>query len=216
MNPITKAEFARLGKFSPQFVNGELRKDPPTLDTVIHKGKEKIDLDGYKTVLFLQNYGRNQKENTAEIIDTAIEATTNKPKLPSDKSELIKEKLREDIQKVKIDNDKKRGALIPLILIKRVFNKLYSIDENQFKTLGINAAPKISTIYNSSNSEKVKSILELLEKENDSGIKKEINNILNQGESDRVIEVNKILEKATFGILKSIKREIDKFLKNVN
>lgn len=134
----------------------------------------------------------------------------------ADHQELKRLKLKEDIEKVRIDNERKRGALFPKVLIKRVFGRLHSIDENQFKILGTSVSPGISAIYNKANTEKTKQILSLFKKEDDKELKKEINKILNIGETDRILEMTNLLEDKTNGILKAIKREIDKFLKNLD
>lgn len=233
MNPITKAAFARHGGFSPQYVNEQIRKDPYLIDLVNHNGKEQVDLDGDATILFLDSHSKNklkesspkehentpplktkETKNTTETVDARSEKVRKKYGT-EEKHILEKQKLVENIDKLRIDNEKKRGSLIPKILIERVFSRLYSIDENQFKALGINVSPKISAVYNSANTDKTKLILGLIKKESDIELKKEINKILNAGEPDRILEMNKILEDATGGILSAIKREFDKFLKNI-
>jgi len=52
-----------------------------------------------------------------------------------DKIKLECEKKTEEIQKLRIENGKKRGDLIERDLIRRVFSKLGSIDKNQFLQL---------------------------------------------------------------------------------
>ena len=135
--------------------------------------------------------------------------------LQKEKAELEKERIAETVEKLRIDNEKKRGETIPKILIKRYITRLHSIDENQFKTLGINVSPKISAVYNSSNTDKIKSILELIGKKSDNSLKKELNKILNKDEPERILEMNQILEDGTGIILKAVHRESEKFLKNI-
>jgi hypothetical protein len=237
MNPITKSAFAELAKFSRQYLNELIRDDKIILNTVVLNGKEMIDLDGPETQSYLKSRNRNayspKKQKQEKPKKNLKKTTKQKPQTTTKKSsnnnqegyngttgneekrDLQNKKLIEDIEKVRIDNEKKRGALIPKILIQRVFSRLYSIDENQFKSLGINVSPKISSVYNSENNKKTREILTLLEKEKDAGLKKEINKILNAGESQRILEMNRILEDATGGILVAVKRELDKFLKNI-
>lgn len=137
------------------------------------------------------------------------------PKAYTDKQELEKQKLVSQIRALDVATDKKRGILIPVILIKRVFGRLHSIDENQFKTLGVSASPEISAIYNNANETKTKQILELFGKEKDKNLKKSISKILNAKEAERILEMTGVLENKASEILKAIKREIDKFLKNI-
>lgn len=132
-----------------------------------------------------------------------------------EKHELDKNRIREVTEKYRIDNEKRRGELIPKNLIKKVFARFYSIDANQFKTLGIKVSPGISSLYNSSNTEKTKNILELIGKKSDRELKKEINKILNSGESERILQMNRILEDGTGIVLGAIHRESEKFLKNI-
>jgi len=123
--------------------------------------------------------------------------------------------LKKTTKKTRIHNEKARGKLIPKILIKRVFARLYSIFENQLKGLGVSASPKISAVYNDSNKQKTKQILELIEKPDDKILASEINKILNSGEEERILEITGILEDSVMIIIRSIQREFDKFLKNI-
>lgn len=223
MNPKTQSYFVKETGLSKQAISKACKAGKFTMCTVA--GKDMIDLDGYLTVEWLYTHPFKNKNNEAAAQKNNEENTneherkpiTHKTKLKyntDETAELKRQKIREDIEKIKIDNDKKRGDLIPKILIKRLFSKLYSIDENQFKNLGVNVSPKISSIYNSSNAEKTSIIMALIDRK-DEELKKDISKILNSGESDRILKVNSALEDATNGILLNIQRAIDMFLRQI-
>lgn len=173
-----------------------------------------------------QNPSKTPSEPTTEPVQTKrLNTTIQPPKInnPSgnngaplgeEKKELEIDRLKETIEKLKIDNNKKRGDYIPKVLIVNFFNQLYAIDENQIKTLDVNIAPKISTMNNEANSEKTKKILELMDKKKDKELKKKINQILSSGEPERKKRLSEICEDATSKILKNIQREIDSALDN--
>jgi len=131
-------------------------------------------------------------------------------------SKSLKEvKLEEQIEEIRIKNQIKRADLVQKKIVIKVFNRFYGIHETQFKSLGVNGGPKISSIYNKSNSVKTEEILKLLDKSEDKNLKSDIKKILNSGEPERINQMNQTLEDATGSILKSIQIEVDKFLKHV-
>ncbi len=225
MDLITQSYLVGKTGLSKQAINKAFKLNYFT--TVEEGGRLKIDLDGHLTVEWLRAHPF--KEKTEYIIAKKKPAKKKKKKeIPksetkagsqtsrSEKKQLLEiEKLKEGNEKIRIDNGKKRGTLIPKILIKRVFARLYSIFENQLKALGISASPKISAVYNESNKEKTKQILELIEKQEDKILHSEINKILNSGEEERILKTTGILEDSIMIIIRSIQREFDKFLKNI-
>lgn len=239
MTPISKSDFARQCNITRQYIGQVIKKD--LLDICVHKNKEHIDLDGVNTQFFLSERQGTVPTKTVEEKPTkpAIEPIKEKVKQPppkthtqiqppkinnpsgnngaplgEEKKELEIDRLKETIEKLKIDNNKKRGDYIPKVLIVNFFNQLYAIDENQIKTLDVNIAPKISTMNNEANSEKTKKILELMDKKKDKELKKKINQILSSGEPERKKRLSEICEDATSKILKNIQREIDSALDN--
>jgi len=233
MDLTTQAYLVTKTGLTKQAVNKAFKANYFT--TVEDKGRLKIDLDGHLTVEWLKKHPFKVKTEKkivkSESLKEPIKKTKSKPQkkdIPkadtpegshtsrsADKQLLELEKLEKGNTKLDIDNDKKRGHLIPKILIKRVFARLYSIFENQLKALGVSASPKISAVYNESNKTKTSQILELIERQEDKILNSEINKILNSGEEERILETTGILEDSIMIIIRSIKREFDKFLKNI-
>jgi hypothetical protein len=220
---VSKSEFAKIIGVSPSRV-GKIT-DQLTLVSVEGKVKPQIDLLGIATLKYREKREQSQGETEPAQPDitpppkiTGIGSGNNpashQPK-PTTKSALEIEKLEEGNEKLRIDNEKKRGNLIPKILIKRVFSRLFSIHENQFKSLGVKITPAISAVYNDSNQQKTLEILESIGKEKDKALKSEIGKILESGEPDRILKTNGIIEDATSQILKAVQREFEKFLKNI-
>lgn len=222
MNPATQKQLKELTGLSKQAVSKACAAGHITM--VISNGKKMVDLDGHSTVEWLQKHPLQ----TAPIVNQPappvikntipINDSNNPSGLASigENKKLKDEKLEEQIEELKIKNQQKRADLVSKKLAVKVFNRFYGIHENQLKTLGISASPKISAIYNKSNSVKTNELLKFLEKEDDKDLKSEIIKILNSEESDRINSVNQTLEDSIGLILKSIQIEIDKFLKHTN
>lgn len=235
MKLTTPKEISRITKKSAQYIDRELKKNPPTL-TVITKGKTasgkkriKIDLDGELTQKFIRlrvpdsEYLKPEKKKatrTEEKIknEPAEEFDPLESRNPSglaatgEAGELKAEKTREEIEKLRIDNQQKRGALIEKKLIVMVFNRLANIDENQFRALNVRACPKIIALDSKRNDEKVNEILELFGKEKSKTLRTETLKILNSGESEKTSEITEILEEDTGKVLKNIQREFGDYL----
>lgn len=233
MTPITKADLARRAGKSAQYIDKVQKKYPPVIDfiEVPHPKSGKIKIlvnpEGELTRKFLikclgsgtspQKKPHAQKKTTGPIIEHAEESETKTWTPPTEavqqeKHDLEKIKLKKQIEEIEIKNEIKRGELIEKKLLKRFFARMYSIDENQLKSIGIKVTPEISEIYNEENDAKTKEILKLIKKEKDKSLGQEIKKILNAGEPDRMLKTTKALENTTGTILKAIKREIDKFL----
>jgi hypothetical protein len=132
-------------------------------------------------------------------------ATTEAKNLKERNTELKNEELE-----IKISQS--RGDLVEKKLSVSIFNKIYGIHENQFKSLSVKTNPKIESIYTSEYQIKTIEILEALGKTGDNDAKKEIMKILNTGESTRFRKLNEVMEDETMIILKNIQFEIDRFL----
>lgn len=224
MTVITKTKFAKMLGVSDAYIYKI--QDQLTFVKVKGKKKKQIDLMGVDTLEFLKkremsipNFGDDEPDEP----ERKKPAGRNPSGLPlaentnayENKRSLENTKLNEQIEKLRIENQQKRGNLIAKNLIVKVFNRIYSILQNQFKPMGINAMPKISAVYNSSNIVKAKEILKLFDLENDNGKRSEILNIMNSGEQDRVNEGNQILEDSVGDILKNVQRAIKKFLESI-
>ena len=210
MNLIPQSKFKDLVGISKQAVSQLVKSGAVTS---VKKGRyPQIDLDGALTQQYLDEKADQKAESTRDY-STGI----SKPTQPiiGDKRSYEIEKIREQIQEIQIKNAIKRGDLVEKKLIKKVFDRLYQIDQDELKVLGVNVSPKISAVYNSSNSEKVKEILKLIDNTNKE-LKSDISTIINSGETDRVTEVTQIIEDAVGFIMKSIQNEINKFLSNIN
>lgn len=224
-NLTSQSKFATQCGVKRQFISQEIKTKPYIIDMAPdpRTGKAKVDLDGINTIAFLLKHKQKNQQKEQQP-DQPPAQPPRQPANPTGyngapnfgtKQELEVEKLKESVEKLRIDNEKKRGSLIPKRLIKLVFGKLYSIDSNQFKTLGVSASPEISDVYNEENDQKTEEILKLFGKEEDKNLKKNISKILNSGEEARMLKTSNVLEDKTSKILKSIKRIFDDFLKNI-
>lgn len=221
MNPATQKQIKELTGLSKQAVSKACKAGHITM--VYSDGKKMVDLDGHLTVEWLKRHPAQTapavNQPVLPIIKTPPQNDSSNPSgLPStgETKKLQNEKLEEQIEDLKIKNQQKRADLIPKKLVVTVFNRIYSIDENQLKPIGVNVMPKISSVYNESNSVKAKELLEYLGKEDDKNLKSEILKILNANEDDRINECNQILEDEIGSVLKNIKREIEKLFKNMD
>ena len=209
MNLIPQSKFKDLVGISKQAVSQLVKSGAVTS---VKKGRyPQIDLDGALTQQYLAEKADQKAESTRDY-STDI----SKPTQPilGDKRSYEIEKIREQIQEIQIKNAIKRGDLVEKKLIKKVFDRIYSIDQQQLKPMGFNVSPKISAVYNSANAEKSIQIMELIKSE-DSELKAEIGRILNAGEPDRINEMNQIIEDATGVVLENVQREITKFLETI-
>lgn len=219
MKLVTKSQFAKIVGISSTRV-GKIA-DQLTLVQVEGKVKPQIDLEGVATIEY-----RKKRELPEPTIQAETPPPKTSPHLPGNnlsgisnatpEEKALKDiKLEEQIEELKIKNQIKRSDLVQKKVAIKVFNKFYSIHENQLKTLGINIGPDISSIYNKSNAIKTEEIAKHLDRSEDKLLKAEINKILNSGEPERINDMNQVFEDATGSILKSIQIEIDKFLKHV-
>jgi hypothetical protein len=222
MNPVTQKEIKELTGLSKQFISRECGKNKLTMCE--HNGKRMVDLDGHFTIEWLRRHRPKTNEQPPPKIPIQdkinfdlINSNSNNPSgLPgSNESTKLKEiKLQEQIEELRIKNQQKRGALISKKIVVKVFNRIYNIDESQFKSIGVNVSPKISAVYNNGNSEKADLLIAYF-KENSNPEKSDIAKILNSGEPLRINEMNQILEDTTGAILKGVQREITSFLEKM-
>lgn len=223
MNLINQTQLGKISGTTRQNVGKAIKRIPAVLTLMKHKGVTKIDLDGALTQNWIGTRGqtpekkeeiKKKKKNTAKEITPDQVSEFTPPTAALEKHELEKRKLILGNEKLEIENGKKRGKLIKKDLVQKVFGRIYSIDENQFKTIGMTVAPKITAAFGEANQKKSIEILKLF-KSDSIEKKKEIVKILNAGGPDRILEIRKILEDAVWTILKNIKRLIDKFLQDV-
>lgn len=231
MNPVTQAQIKKLTGLSKQFISKECKAERLTMCE--SNNKRMVDLDGHLTVEWLRQ--RSDKITKKVVPETPIDKDKiidliNKPQQSSgnnpsglstadpDEKKLKDVKLEEQIEQLRIKNQQSRGDLIEKFQVKKLFGKMYEIDQNEFKTINVSITPKISAVYNTANTTKTKDIIELITAETDikaskiKNLKSEINKTLEAGEPDRILEMNKILEDATGKILENIQREIDGFI----
>lgn len=207
MNLITQSKFKDLIGVTKQAVSQLVKSGRVT---AVKKGRyNQIDLDGALTQQYLAEKQESQADNSPEIPNGITSAPV------SEKRSLENDKIREQTEEIRLKIAIKRGDLVEKKLIKKVFDRIYAVDQTQFKPLGVSISPKISAVYNTGNAEKVLQILEAIGKPDDSELKAEIRKILNAGEPDRINEMNQIIEDATGVVLANIQREIDKFLEAV-
>ncbi len=81
------------------------------------------------------------------------------------KTEMEIKKMDIQIQQMKVKTDKDRNELISRELLKRVFSKLYAVDQNEFKTLSDKITPEIAAIAQVSDMKKQNQINELIQDE---------------------------------------------------
>lgn len=202
---------------TPQYI--DKIQDQLTFVNVKGKVKPQIDLHGSKTIQYLSERERKSGQQQIETQEPdPTQPKTNYGKLSSglpgaDTEELKalkKEKLEEEIEKIKIHNQQGRGSLIEKKLVELLFGKMYQIDVDQIKPLGNDISPKIIAIINEKNKQKAKEITENLKLKDDR--KKEIESILNAGEREIKTKIISVFEDTIGSILKNIQSEIDNFL----
>ena len=69
------------------------------------------------------------------------------------------------IKQIQINTEKLRNDLIPRVLVQRIISRLYTIDVNEFRTLGPNLAPEIAALASIDDSETIIKIEAIVEKE---------------------------------------------------
>ncbi|MEJ2043717.1 MAG: hypothetical protein P8X89_10625 [Reinekea sp.] len=119
MDPKSKSQFARMLGVTPQYI--DKIQDQLTFVNVKGKVKPQIDLHGSKTIQYLSERERKSGQQQIETQEPdPTQPKTNYGKLSSglpgaDTEELKalkKEKLEEEIEKIKIHNQQGRGSLI--------------------------------------------------------------------------------------------------------
>jgi hypothetical protein len=198
-------------------------KDQLTWVTIEGKKKPLVDIQGVKTLRYISEREKKIKNDPSAFHSTT--KSNEKKEAPpkqkiiypvsdqdNDEPSLKEIKTQEEIEKLRIANRQNRGKLIDKRIVKKVFDRLHTIDQNQLKTLGVTASPKISSVYNDGNKIKADRLIKELLKYG-TLTTTSILNILNQGEDDRINQANQILEDAIGDILVAIQKEINKFIK---
>ena len=134
---VTGAKFAELAGVTRQNINNLRSKGELT------QGEDGLyDLTDPKNMLYLAN-PRNRKANSdaqTHREDTEYEGTRNT------KEALELEKLQEQTYKIRLENQKRRGELIPRELVHKYIAKVHAIDQTQLHNLGIDLSPKIAAL----------------------------------------------------------------------
>ena len=122
-----------------------------------------------------------------EYTETDLSSIDDMNLLP--RADLDRLKIIEAIEASRVKKDKDRDNLIPRDLVRHIFSKIYSIDVNEFKNLGMNLAPAIAAITENDSPEVTTKINELIDKELHSilsHIKRIINDFLIKIESKKI------------------------------
>lgn len=82
-----------------------------------------------------------------------------------DRAEAERQKTLQYVEKLRIENQKNRNKLVDKRLVSNVFDKLYSIDVNGFRTLAPRVASKIAAIAGLEDAAKILSVEETINSE---------------------------------------------------
>lgn len=118
---------------------------------------------------------------------------------------------KQQIEEKRIKNEQQRGNLIEKSTVELLFGRMYQIDVDQIKPLGVDLSPKIITITNELNKQKAKTILEALEI-TDKSVLKQVESVLNSGEKEMKTKIISVCEDISAGILANVQAEINNFL----
>ena len=97
------------------------------------------------------------------------------------------------IQQIRVKTEEMRKELIPRVLVQRIISKLYTIDVNEFRTLGPNLAPEIAALAGIDDSETIIKIEAIVEKEVYNilrHVKRLMDDFLKSVEAEEIKEVN--------------------------
>ena len=145
------------------------------IKTCTERGKEVVNLDHRITKAYLASKTGSPKppkvENEKKVAKVAEVTPVDEPEEPKekkpdkfgrvrsldditdeniidvDKQDIDKFKVYEQALKTKLDREEKRGDLIPRIMVRQAFSKLYTIYVNQFKTAEDRLVPDICAIF---------------------------------------------------------------------
>jgi len=162
MDKITQSEFARRAGMSRQAVSNAIKRG------TIKKSGLKIDIDDPMNRLYLaeSRAGRTQKHTPhAQLTDKKLPIPGEDDLTVQDQLTLNQMKTIEDIRQKRVKTDKDRGVLIPRETVKKLFSRLYQIDVNQWRTLGMNVAPEVAAVIGSDKSGDILKINEIIEDE---------------------------------------------------
>jgi hypothetical protein len=202
-----------------------------TLIKVKGKKKLQIDLHGAATIQYLADREAalplpepETEQQTEPVEDPVPESVTvrkirTNPSNPSGlpnplnktKRELEEEKLKETIEKLHIDNQQSRGNLIEKKLVELLFGKIHQIDDDQFKSSGVDLSKRVLAIFNEKTRKKSTELLEIIKKDTNITQKK-IESILNSDDDVVKLKIMSVWEDITGDVLKSVQRETDSFL----
>ncbi|MCK5127564.1 MAG: hypothetical protein KAR42_15010 [candidate division Zixibacteria bacterium] len=99
-----------------------------------------------------------QPEDLIELLDLGNLGTLSKQS--ADRVKTIAQ-----IQQIRVKTEEMRKELIPRFLVQKIISKLYTIDVNEFRTLGPNLSPEIAALTSIDDSETIIKIEAIVEKE---------------------------------------------------
>jgi len=139
---ITCAEFARLCGVSRAAIQKAVENG--RLDVKKKGGKWKVKPSGLKSTAYFQQQFAKQNDIGATAVNE-VDFDKLDIRLLS-KADIDKYGALEKAKKTRDERRAKRQELIERKLVQTVFGKLYSIDKNEFLTLGDKLAPDIATL----------------------------------------------------------------------
>jgi len=142
---ISCSEFARLCGVSRAAV--QKAKDGGKLDIVKDGDRWKVRPSGSKSVAYFQQQFAKQNDVGATGVDEthALDIENIDIRLVS-KADIDKYGALEKAKETRDKRRLKRRELIERQLVQTIFGKLYSIDKNEFLTIGDKLAPDIATL----------------------------------------------------------------------
>jgi len=185
MKFISQSEFARSCKVSPNAIANAISKG----DLTAHKQGERVylDLTDPKTRAYKRLHTQKSKpgngradrqdnggSNALTTLSPGLRAKI-KGLLGADTtfeefneiSEAFTNKLKtlQQIQDIKTRTDRARRKLIDRDLVAKMFGKIYTVDVNEFRMLGMNLAPELASIFNVDDPALVLAATERIDKE---------------------------------------------------
>ena len=192
MELITKSKFAGLCGVSKVAVGLACKEGK--IDVVGEGRTQKVDLTGDRSIQYMNlqrdkkappptpvhnsapqptvtyaDAGEAEKKDT-ELTEKVVEAIGDGKQITIDVAALSKtsvDKLRqiENIRKVQVETAKKRGELIDRNVLRSFMAEMYSIDVNEFQTLGPNLAPEVAAMLGVDDADSIIKVGQLIEAE---------------------------------------------------
>lgn len=165
---LTQTGFADLCGISPQAVHSAIKRER------VVAFQKKIDPEHPTNRHFReQSRNRQRRAETAAPLQVGPKSAQDAPGAPkkrnglakhvrrqmeldeidgskvtgADRNQLDAEKAHEQIQALRIKNEKERGELIPRDLVKQVLNEVVAVETSELLVLGEKLAPEIASIF---------------------------------------------------------------------